>query len=159
MSDDRLTGWIVVCGIVLTCGITVALSCRVPVRRPTGGPDVGTRQMFYTIEPALMGYYAEQNAFPPGPSPTMFKCLSEARYLCPHQTRPVGVDRWGRPLVYYRRSDLDGQPGFFLYSRGANGRDEKGRGDDICTAKALGPSGEWKDWSEPPPWFNEEEPQ
>jgi general secretion pathway protein G len=41
----------------------------------------------------------------------------------------LGVDGWGKPLVY--RNTSDGAHPFLLYSVGGNGIDENGAGDDI----------------------------
>ena len=153
MSDDRLTSWAVVCGIVLTFAITFALRCLLPVRRPTGGPGVRTRYTLSLIGNGLMAYCVEHNAFPRAPATTMFLLVSQAGYLDPDRPRSIRADEWEEPLLYCRRNCTEGLRAFFLYSKGVNRRDEGGLGDDICIAGAYKGSGDWDMCYRRPPWF------
>ena len=40
--------------------------------------------------------------------------------------KPFEIDEWGNKIVYVKKDK-----GYLLYSRGPNGIDEKGKGDDI----------------------------
>jgi hypothetical protein len=56
--------------------------------------------------------------------------------LMPEYLKRLRDDTWNNPFVYHL---LPGAKGYVLYSRGANGIDEFGRGDDITV--------EWKEFT------------
>jgi len=52
------------------------------------------------------------------------------------------VDGWGNLVRYkYLGKDKEGKESFMVYSRGPNGIDEDGKGDDILYY--IGPAGKW----------------
>nr|WP_315490797.1 type II secretion system protein GspG [uncultured Rhodoferax sp.] len=84
------------------------------------GSQIGWVQFrIMEIEGSLEMYQLEKNALPP-----------TLNTLMPEYLKRLREDDWGNPFVY-RVSP--GVKGYMLYSRGANGIDEFGDGDDITT--------------------------
>ena len=90
--------------------------------------EMDARARLKTLHQALELYTKQHGAYPTADQSLTALCdqLGQRGYLvCPHALN----DPWGNPYVY--RSPDAQRHSYQLYSRGPNGLDEGGRGDDI----------------------------
>ena len=123
MAANRI-GWIAGGFVLVVAAICVSL---------LRGQIVDTKEMdaharLKTLRQALELYKAQHGGTYPSSEQSMMALCDQPGqrgYLtCPHALN----DPWGNPYVY---RPAEAQRSYQLYSRGSNGIDEGGRGDDI----------------------------
>jgi general secretion pathway protein G len=104
----------------------VALAAWIGTRKIVDTNDMAARQQLSAIDQALQLYKADHGQYPKSEEglAAMVDPSHKGRgYLA---DRAVLIDPWGHVYVYRRTDDT-----YSLYSRGPNGVDDGGKGDDI----------------------------
>lgn len=120
--------------MAVALGVAAALLAGVEARAADSARS--TRTIVRTLRDAV-----EQHRRVTGELPRDGRQLGVvARLYAPQvrQTSGVPVDAWGRAIVFGPRGD-GAEPGYRLYSVGANGRDEAGGGDDLAPPRPPKP--------------------
>ena len=88
------------------------------------------------LSAALKAYETDFGAYPPPGCAQFVRALRVSFEFPMEQVSPAGelLDRWGRPCIWEHPAPGAGR----LYSCGPNGRDERGKGDDVVLVDLPG---------------------